>query len=139
MLGADLREKARWCYKERLDTRDVIKVLATDGTPSMVLYRLIAGVEGEPTSAQLEMVFNKLNIAAFGNCVIGRGAEFGTGVRALPLNRRRHQRGRCAEDPTNSTFTREVTIGDNEAGRNVASSGATSTSGPERRLSVRCR
>ena len=39
-LSADLRAKARWCY-EREDLPAMLKTLATDGTTSMVLYRLM--------------------------------------------------------------------------------------------------
>lgn len=76
MLGEDLREKARYCYKSD-DARAVLKVMANDGTPAMVLYRLMQGSR-ESHLAPLEMVFNKLN-SVLSNCVIGRGAEFGPG------------------------------------------------------------
>src|SRR6185369_14605157 len=58
MLGEDLREKARWCYKSD-DGKAIAKVLATDGTLAMVLYRLMQGSR-ESHLAPLEMVFNKL-------------------------------------------------------------------------------
>ena len=43
----------------------------------MVLYRLMQGSR-ELGLSPLEMVFNKLN-SVVGNCIIGRGAEFGPG------------------------------------------------------------
>ncbi len=75
MLREDLKEKARWYYKSD-DLKAVAKTLGTDGTPSMVLYRLMQGSRESKLPA-LEMLFNKLN--AIGGCVIGRGAEFGPG------------------------------------------------------------
>ncbi len=71
---ADLRAKARWCYE---DDRwlSLVKVLLTDGTAAMVLYRLMQWSRRRHL-APLEMLFNKLN-AVCCNCVIGRGAEFG--------------------------------------------------------------
>ncbi len=76
MLVSDIREKAQLCYAS--DSASAIaKTLATDGTLSMVLYRLMQGSR-HIGATPLEMVFNKLN-SALGNCVIGRGAEFGPG------------------------------------------------------------
>ena len=75
-LAVDLEQKARWCY-ERDDLAAVVKVLATDGTLAMVLYRLMQGSRRHGL-APLEMLFNKLN-STFGGAVIGRGAEFGPG------------------------------------------------------------
>jgi serine O-acetyltransferase len=50
-------------------------VLLTDGTSSMILYRLMQW-SGRHRLGPLEMVFNRLN-SIFCNCIIGRGAEFG--------------------------------------------------------------
>ena len=76
-LGTDLRQKALWCYEsDRWPA--LLKVLLTDGTPAMVLYRLMQWSR-RWRLAPLEMVFNKLN-AVFCNCLIGRGAEFGPGL-----------------------------------------------------------
>jgi serine O-acetyltransferase len=112
LLGEDLREKARWCYKSD-SPGALVKVLATDGTASMVLYRLMQGSR-ESHLGPLEMVFNKLN-SAFGNCVIGRGAEFGPGFVLF------HSNGVVingkARGGSNIHLHHEVTIGDNEAGQ----------------------
>jgi serine O-acetyltransferase len=76
LISSDLRAKARWCYES--DSRSaVLKVLLTDGTAAMVLYRLMQWSR-RYRLAPLEMLFNKLN-AVFCNCIIGRGAEFGPG------------------------------------------------------------
>jgi serine O-acetyltransferase len=70
----DLRAKALWCYEsERAPS--LIRALFTDGTASMILYRLMQRSR-RYRLAPLEMLFNKLN-AACCNCIIGRGAEFG--------------------------------------------------------------
>lgn len=74
MLLGDLRAKAAWCY-ESDSGRSVLKVLLTDGTPSMVLYRCMQAAR-RGRIVPLEMLFNRLN-TIFCNCVIGRGAEFG--------------------------------------------------------------
>jgi serine O-acetyltransferase len=76
-IRTDLRRKALWCYEsDRWPA--VIKVLLADGTPAMVLYRLMQWSR-RYRLVPLEMAFNKLN-AVFCNCVIGRGAEFGPGL-----------------------------------------------------------
>jgi serine O-acetyltransferase len=76
-IATDLRRKAAWCYGgDRWP--QVLKVLLTDGTPAMVLYRLMQWSR-RWRLAPLEMVFNKLN-AVCCNCIIGRGAEFGPGL-----------------------------------------------------------
>jgi serine O-acetyltransferase len=75
-LQTDLRMKAQWCYG-RTDGRAILKTLVTDGTPAMMLYRLMQWsrrMRLEP----LAMLFNKLN-AICCQCIIGRGAEFGPG------------------------------------------------------------
>jgi serine O-acetyltransferase len=72
----DLRAKALWCY-ERDGWLDVVRVLATDGTAAMLIYRLMQWSR-RYRLVPLEMVFNKLN-AVLCNCIIGRGAEFGPG------------------------------------------------------------
>jgi serine O-acetyltransferase len=73
----DLRRKAEWCYT-RSDRRAMLKVLFTDGTAAMILYRLMQW-SGHHRLRPLEMLFNKLN-AVLCNCIIGRGAEFGPGL-----------------------------------------------------------
>lgn len=72
----DLRCKAEWCYG---DTRGVtlLKALLTDGTFAMACYRAMAWSHRNHL-APVAMIFNKMN-AVFGQCIIGRGAEFGPG------------------------------------------------------------
>jgi serine O-acetyltransferase len=75
-IWTDLRLKALWCYEsERWPA--LLKVLLTDGTMAMILYRLMQWA-GRWHLAPLAMVFNKLN-AICCNCIIGRGADFGPG------------------------------------------------------------
>jgi serine O-acetyltransferase len=76
LIRSDLRQKARWCYEsDRWPA--VLKVLLTDGTVAMLLYRLMQ-CSRRYRLVPLELFFNKLN-AICCNCVIGRGAEFGPG------------------------------------------------------------
>jgi serine O-acetyltransferase len=75
-LATDLRQKALWCYESARWTA-VLKVLLTDGTLAMVLYRLMQWSH-RYRLWPLAMLFNKLN-AACCNCIIGRGADFGPG------------------------------------------------------------
>lgn len=77
LIREDLRCKALWCY-ESDGWRSRLRALATDGTASMILYRLMQWSRRRRL-APLEMLFNKLNSALCG-CVIGRGAEFGPGL-----------------------------------------------------------
>jgi serine O-acetyltransferase len=76
LLAADLRAKARWCYG-RSDGKGLVKVLLTDGTAAMVVYRLMQWSR-RWRLVPLEMLFNKFN-AVFCSCIIGRGADFGPG------------------------------------------------------------
>jgi serine O-acetyltransferase len=76
ILG-DLRRKARWVYGSE-GTAAVLKVLLTDGTLAMILYRLMQWSR-RYRLAPLELFFNKLN-ALVCRCIIGRGAEFGPGL-----------------------------------------------------------
>jgi serine O-acetyltransferase len=77
VILTDLRRKASWCYEsERLPA--LVKVLLTDGTAAMILYRLMQWSRRHRLTP-LEMVFNKMN-AICCNCIIGRGAEFGPGL-----------------------------------------------------------
>jgi serine O-acetyltransferase len=76
LLWTDLRRKALWLY-ERDTGSALLKVLLTDGTMAMVLYRLMQWSRRWHL-LPLEMVANKLN-AICCNCIIGRGAEFGAG------------------------------------------------------------
>src|SRR5205809_7268601 len=76
-IAADLRRKALWCYEsDRWPA--VLKVLFTDGTAAMIVYRLMQWSRRYHLKP-LEMVFNKLN-AVCSNCIIGRGAQFGPGL-----------------------------------------------------------
>ena len=76
LIGSDLRAKAQWCY-ESTRWSAIVKTLLTDGTAAMIWYRLMQGAR-RWRLMPLEMIFNKLN-TIFGNCIIGRGAEFGAG------------------------------------------------------------
>jgi serine O-acetyltransferase len=76
-LREDLRRKAVWCYQsDRWPA--LLKVCFTDGTASMVLYRLMQGSRRWGLTP-FEMLFNKVNGFCC-NCVIGRGAQFGPGL-----------------------------------------------------------
>src|SRR5437764_889169 len=76
MIRNDLRAKAMWLYQsDRWPA--ILKVLVTDGTAAMILYRLMQSSR-RWRLVPLEMLFNKLN-AVCCNCIIGRGAEFGPG------------------------------------------------------------
>jgi serine O-acetyltransferase len=74
LILSDLRAKADWCY-ESDSGGAILRVILTDGTPAMVLYRLMQW-SGRHRLAPLEMVFNRLN-SILCNCIIGRGADFG--------------------------------------------------------------
>jgi serine O-acetyltransferase len=75
-IAADLRRKALWCYESDRPA-DLLKVVLTDGTMAMVVYRLMQWSRRYRLTP-LEMIFNKLN-AVCCRCIIGRGAEFGLG------------------------------------------------------------
>ena len=53
----------------------VVKTLLTDGTPAMLLYRLMQW-STRWRLGLLAMLFNRTN-SIFSDCIIGRGAEFG--------------------------------------------------------------
>ena len=55
--------------------RALLRVLLTDGTGAMLLYRLMQASK-HLRLAPLEMLFNRLNSVCC-NCIIGRGADFG--------------------------------------------------------------
>jgi serine O-acetyltransferase len=82
LIRADLRRKASWCYESETLAAQ-LKALSTDGSASMVLYRLMQASRRHGLSP-LEMLFNKLNAAS--GCVIGRGAEFGPGFVLIHSN-----------------------------------------------------
>jgi serine O-acetyltransferase len=76
-LDTDLRLKARWCYGVDQGVRTLLRLLFTDGTFSMVWYRVMQWSR-RMRLTPLELVANRIN-GIFCNCYIGRGAEFGTG------------------------------------------------------------
>jgi serine O-acetyltransferase len=75
-VATDVRRKAKWNY-ESDRALSLLKVLLTDGTAAMILYRLMQ-FSRRWYLVPLEFLFNKLN-AVFCTCIIGRGAEFGPG------------------------------------------------------------
>jgi serine O-acetyltransferase len=76
-IRQDLEKKAEWCY-ESTSPKTLLKTLVTDGTTSMILYRLMQASR-ERGLWPLEMAFNKMN-SVFCSCIIGRGAAFGDGL-----------------------------------------------------------
>ena len=74
LIVSDLRAKAAWCYQDER-ARALVKVLLTDGTFAMVLYRMMQWAR-RYRLAPIEMLMNRLNSICC-NCIIGRGAEFG--------------------------------------------------------------
>lgn len=76
LLRADLRAKARWLYGSE-SARARLKALLTDGTPAMVVYRLMQAAQRRGL-APLAMLCNKIN-AIGSRCIIGRDAQFGPG------------------------------------------------------------
>jgi serine O-acetyltransferase len=76
ILGDDLRAKANWCYGDT-SGRTLLKTMLTDGTFAMICYRAMWWCNRRRIWP-MAMVFNKLN-AVFGQCIIGRGADFGPG------------------------------------------------------------
>ena len=73
-IASDIRAKAQWLYGDSR-AQCCLKALLTDGTFAMICYRLMQASQALRL-APLAMLFNKMN-AVFGQCVIGRGAEFG--------------------------------------------------------------
>lgn len=76
LIANDLRSKALWCY-DCSDWVAIVKVMLTDGTPAMILYRLMQWSR-KHRLLPLELLFNKFN-GALCSCIIGRGADFGPG------------------------------------------------------------
>ncbi|MEP6591356.1 MAG: serine acetyltransferase [Gemmatimonadota bacterium] len=72
----DLRCKAEWCYGDR-GPKSMLKALLTDGTFAMACYRAMAWSHRRHLTP-VAMLCNKVN-AVLGQCIIGRGAEFGPG------------------------------------------------------------
>jgi serine O-acetyltransferase len=76
LVRADFGSKAEWVYGSR-SSRNVLKAFAADGSFAMITYRLMQASQ-RLHLAPFAMMFNKLNVL-FGNCVIGRNADFGPG------------------------------------------------------------
>ena len=76
LIMTDLRRKAAWCYEDERP-RAVLKVLLTDGTLAMIIYRGMQWAR-RYRLVPLELLLNRLNSICC-NCIIGRGAEFGPG------------------------------------------------------------
>ena len=76
LIVSDLRAKAAWCYQDER-ARALVKVLLTDGTLAMVVYRMMQWAR-RYRLAPIELLMNRLNSICC-NCIIGRGAEFGPG------------------------------------------------------------
>ncbi len=76
LILSDLRAKATWCYQDDSPAA-LLKVLMTDGTTAMVLYRAMQWARAHHLPP-LEWLCNKLNVMTQ-SCIIGRGAEFGPG------------------------------------------------------------
>lgn len=83
LILSDLRAKAAWVHGAAT-TATVLKVLLADGTPAMIVYRLMQWSR-KWRLVPLEMFFNRFNSAVCG-CVIGRGAEFGPGFVLVHAN-----------------------------------------------------
>ncbi|HEX7598936.1 MAG TPA: serine acetyltransferase [Polyangia bacterium] len=76
-LREDIRAKAHWNYGQT-GPRDMVRALLSDGTAAVVLYRLMQASH-HIGLVPAEMLFNKMN-TIFGQCIVGRGAEFGPGL-----------------------------------------------------------
>lgn len=76
LILSDIRAKAEWLYGG-VSFRNLAKVLFTDGTFAMICYRKMQWAQ-RWRLAPLAMLFNKFN-ACFGQCIIGRNAQFGPG------------------------------------------------------------
>ena len=76
LMRSDVAAKAEWLYGGG-GARNVLKALGTDGTFAMLVYRLMQAAQRWRLTP-LAMLFNKIN-AIGGQCIIGRGAEFGPG------------------------------------------------------------
>jgi serine O-acetyltransferase len=74
LILSDLRAKAAWCY-EAEGPASLLRVLLSDGTLAMILYRLMQASRRWHLRP-LEMLLGRLN-SILCDCIIGRGAEFG--------------------------------------------------------------
>jgi serine O-acetyltransferase len=76
-IREDIAAKAEWNYGER-GSKAKLRALVSDGTAAVILYRLMQASR-RAGLGPAEMLFNKLN-TVLGQCIIGRGAEFGPGL-----------------------------------------------------------
>jgi serine O-acetyltransferase len=83
LIGSDLKAKSAWMYQSESGGA-LLKTLLADGTITMIFYRLMQASQRYHLSP-VAMLFNRLN-SIFGQCVIGRGAEFGPGFVILYSN-----------------------------------------------------
>ncbi len=74
LIASDLIAKAQWLYGSAT-RRMLLKALFTDGTPAMILYRLMQACHRRCLTP-LAMLLGRLNTMLCG-CIIGRGAHFG--------------------------------------------------------------
>lgn len=77
LMASDVRAKAVWLYGDAA-WRSVLKARFTDGTFAMVVYRWMQWAQRRRL-IPLAMLCNKVNVI-FGQCIIGRGADFGEGL-----------------------------------------------------------
>jgi serine O-acetyltransferase len=107
LIGSDVRAKSQWMYGGD-STKLFLKTLAADGTATMILYRLMQASHKHHL-APLAMIFNKC-ITIFGQCAIGREADFGSAFVILYSNGvmiNGHVRG-----GSHVTLTHQITIGE---------------------------
>lgn len=76
LVFADIAAKSRWCY-DSVSWKALLKTCLTDGTTAMLLYRAMQWSR-RWRLVPVEMLCNKAN-AILGQCIIGRGADFGPG------------------------------------------------------------
>src|SRR5579864_2737635 len=76
LLASDFRGKAEWVYGS-VSRKKIVKAILTDGSFAMIVYRVMQWSQRWRLTP-LAMIFNKLNVI-FGNCIIGRHAQFGRG------------------------------------------------------------
>jgi serine O-acetyltransferase len=76
LVKSDISAKAKLLYGDD-SWRHLVKARFTDGTFAMIVYRWMQWAQRRHL-VPLAMLFNKVNVV-FGNCVIGRGVDFGEG------------------------------------------------------------
>lgn len=77
LVRSDILAKAQWVY-DAVTPRTILKTICADGTFAMITYRNMQACQ-RLRLVPLAMLFNKVNVV-FGQCIIGRGAEFGPGL-----------------------------------------------------------